>query len=231
LNRSLDRDPPIADSKLRGFAFAKPQLANSHIITTIFYVSISLCTLRRHLTPNKNAKADPCSLAILSTKHEFGALTLSAHAQWSQYGALEDFYQANPDLPNKSPYAGRMANPNYLLIGWDQWSDMDSRLTDNGFVRLGVSNWDAQTALGGGVPQKALAVSFAQALGADIVIYATTSKMDDYGRWWATHYVGFYARKDAEVRRAGPPDQGTSLYTARRNGQSYGKCFDSWTTE
>jgi hypothetical protein len=38
----------------------------------------------------------------------------SAHAQYLQYGPVENFYQANPDI-NTSQYAGRAVNPSYWL--------------------------------------------------------------------------------------------------------------------
>jgi hypothetical protein len=104
----------------------------------------------------------------------------TAHAQYSQYGAVENFYQANPDL-NAGQYAGRFTNPSYLLVDWSQWTEMDARMTNNGLVRLGTSNWAADPYYGGGIPQKALAVTYARAIGADTVIYATRPSPDQLG--------------------------------------------------
>jgi hypothetical protein len=82
------------------------------------------------------------------------ALTLgSAHAQYSQYGPVENFYQANVDI-DTGRYAGRVVNPAYWLVDWNRWAEMDSRLTGDGFVRLGTSSWESDNATGGGVPQK-----------------------------------------------------------------------------
>jgi hypothetical protein len=109
------------------------------------------------------------------------ALTIgnAAQAQYSQYGAVENFYQANPDL-GTNPYAGRAVNPSYWLTDWSRWHDMEDRLISNGFVRLGISNWESDNTYGGGVPQRELAIAYAQAIGAEAVIYATRSAADRY---------------------------------------------------
>ena len=52
-------------------------------------------------------------------------LTMSAHAQYSQYGAIENFYQTNPDL-NTNGYAGRTVNPSYWLIDWNRWNELEN---------------------------------------------------------------------------------------------------------
>ena len=69
----------------------------------------------------------------------------TAHAQYSQYGAIENFYQANPDL-DTNQYAGRVVNPSYWLVDWGRWNEMDDRLLSNGFIRLGVSSWQSDNA-------------------------------------------------------------------------------------
>lgn len=74
-------------------------------------------------------------------------------AQYSQYGAVENFYQANPDL-GTNQYAGRAVNPSYWLVDWNRWQEMEDRLISNGFARLGISNWESDNTYGGGVPRK-----------------------------------------------------------------------------
>lgn len=132
------------------------------------------------------------------------ALTVGAKAQYSQYGSLENFYEANPDLPNASRYTGRLVNPNYILVDWSRWSDMDERMTANGFSRLGISNWEDHDVYAGGVPQRELAVAYARAIGADVVLYSTTTESANPTYPTFHHYVGFYAKQRSEVRRAAP---------------------------
>jgi hypothetical protein len=71
-----------------------------------------------------------------------------AKAQFSDYGAVDNFFMANPDLVNRAQYAGRSVNPNYLLVNWDQQSDMGQRMISNGFVRLGISSWEDHSQYG-----------------------------------------------------------------------------------
>jgi len=123
----------------------------------------------------------------------------TAHAQYSQYGAIENFYQADPDL-NTNQYAGRVVNPRYWLVDWGRWNEMDDRLVSSGFVRLGVSKWQSENAYGGGVPKRDLAIAYAQAIGADVVIYATHDATDRYD--YSVHNVRFYAKQN--VLRATP---------------------------
>jgi hypothetical protein len=59
-------------------------------------------------------------------------------------------------------YAGRAVNPSYWLVDWNRWHEMEDRLISNGFVRLGVSNWEADYTYGGGIPNKELAIAYAQ---------------------------------------------------------------------
>jgi hypothetical protein len=125
--------------------------------------------------------------------------TASAHAQYSQYGAIENFYQANPDM-NTGQYAGRVVNPAYWLVDWNRWDEMDSRLTGDGFVRLGTASWESNNAIGGGVPQKFMALDYAKAIGAEVIIYAVHSSTDKYD--WTSHDVAFYAKPT--VRPATP---------------------------
>lgn len=144
------------------------------------------------------------NLLILTTL----AIALSgATAQSSGYGAVDNFFMANPDLVNRAQYAGRSVNPNYLLINWDQQTDMDQRMISDGFVRLGVSSWYNHDAYGGGVPQRDLAIGYARMIGADIVIYASRGSYDsEYGAPKNEHSVWFYAKEGSalEGRRAGP---------------------------
>jgi hypothetical protein len=127
------------------------------------------------------------------------AIGNAAHAQYSQYGAVENFYEANPDL-GTNQYAGRAVNPSYWLTDWSRWHEMEDRLISNGFVRLGISNWESDNTYGGGVPQRELAIAYAQSIGAAFVIYATHPATDKYN--YSEHYVGFYAQDS--TRRATP---------------------------
>jgi hypothetical protein len=122
-----------------------------------------------------------------------------AHAQYSQYGVVENFYQRNPDLDNNQ-YAGRAVNPSYWLVNRNQWGEMDSRLIADGYVRLGISNWQSSNLGGGGIPQRDLAIAYARIIGADVVIYAdyAATNISD----GSEHSVGFYAKQSA--RRATP---------------------------
>lgn len=123
----------------------------------------------------------------------------TVQAQYSQYGAIENFYQANPDL-DTNRYAGRVVNPGYWLVDWSRWHELDDRLISDGFVRLGISNWESDNAYGGGIPQRDLAIAYAGAVGANIVIYATHAATDKYN--CSEHLIGFYAKQS--VRRATP---------------------------
>jgi hypothetical protein len=144
-------------------------------------------------------------LKIMMAVAALALATKSAHAQYSQYGAIENFYQANPDM-NTGQYAGRVVNPAYWLVDWNRWDEMDSRLTGDGFVRLGTSSWESNNAIGGGVPQKFVALDYAKAIGADVIIYAVHSSTDKYD--WTSHDVAFYAKQS--VRRATPARRPTS---------------------
>ena len=109
------------------------------------------------------------------------AIGNAAHAQYSQYGVVENFYQANHDL-GTNQYAGRAVNPSYWLVDWSLWDELNDRLINNGFVRLGISRWEDNYHLGGGIPQRELAIAYAQAIGADILIY-TTHNASDKADW------------------------------------------------
>jgi hypothetical protein len=126
----------------------------------------------------------------------------TAQAQYSQYGAIENFYQANPDL-DTNRYAGRVVNPGYWLVDWSRWKEMEDRLIGDGYVRLGISSWEGPNAYGDGVPEKALAVAYARAIGADVVIYAVHDG-DKYN--YTAHEVAFYAKQS--VPRATPASNG-----------------------
>ena len=73
-------------------------------------------------------------------------------------------------------------------------------MTSGGFVRLGISRWEADNAYGGGVPQKQFAMAYAHAIGADAVSYAVhvATDKDNY----TAHEVTFYAKQG--VRPATP---------------------------
>jgi hypothetical protein len=119
---------------------------------------------------------------------------LAAGAQ-AQYNNVVDFYQANPDM-NTSQYAGRSVNPAYWLVDWNRFSEMDSRLTSNGYVRLGQSSWEVDNTYGGGVPQRELALSYARVIGASVVIYSTCPVTDRYNG--SAHCVAFYTQEHTQ---------------------------------
>jgi hypothetical protein len=121
------------------------------------------------------------------------AFALVAGAAQSQ--DMDNFYKANIDVDNAS-YASHIVNPGYWLINWSQWADVDSRWTGGGYIRLGVSSFQCDNALGGGVPEKYAALAYAKAIGADVVIYATTASTDTYN--WTSHYVAFYAKQNVQ---------------------------------
>lgn len=116
----------------------------------------------------------------------------NAYAQ-SQYGAVENFYQANIDIAN-GQYAGRVVNPAYWLVDSSQLPDVNSRWIENGYVRLGASSWISDNALGGGAPVKYVALAYAKAIGADVVIYNIEPAAEKYN--WTSHTVTFYAKQN-----------------------------------
>jgi hypothetical protein len=132
----------------------------------------------------------------------------AAKAQYS-YGGVESFFEANPDLIGGANYAGRLVNPNYLLVDWDRRNELDQRMTSNGFVRLGTSNWERPNYIDGyyvgGEPQRDLAVAFARVIGADVVIYSVAP--DGTNANQTEHWVSFYAKRGSEVRQAAPVDE------------------------
>jgi hypothetical protein len=136
---------------------------------------------------------------ILTSVAALGLVT-GAQAQSSQYGTVEDFYQANTEI-DTGQYAGRAVNPAYWLVDWNSWTEIDSRWINGGYVRLGVSNWACHNPNGGGVPLKDWAMAYAKAIGADVVVYAALARNTDSYNYSCSHMVGFYAK--AGVREAG----------------------------
>src|SRR5262249_43774399 len=93
------------------------------------------------------------------------------------------------------PFSRRCAqtvNPVCWLVDWNRWNEYDGRMTGGGFVRLGTSSWEGSNAGGWGPPLKQLALGYAQAIGADVVLYALHPSSDKYD--WTSHEVAFYAR-------------------------------------
>jgi hypothetical protein len=162
------------------------------------------------LETNEHFRNQPM-LKHLLTLTSVITLIVGAKAKYSDYGAIDEFFEANPDLPNASQYTGRSVNPNYLLIDWSRRDEMDSRITANGFSRLGISNWEAHDVNYGGIPERDMAMAYARAIGADIIIYSATTK--DANPTYPTfeHWVGFYAKEGSDVRRAGPIDEGGTI--------------------
>jgi hypothetical protein len=58
---------------------------------------------------------------ILTAVAAVGLVT-GAQAQSSQYGTVEDFYQANTEI-DTGQYAGRAVNPAYWLVDWNNWTE------------------------------------------------------------------------------------------------------------
>jgi hypothetical protein len=58
---------------------------------------------------------------------------------------------------------------------------------------LGLSHWNADNTYGGGIPQRELALAYARAIGASVVIY--TARLSPDQSDYSEHYVGFYARQ------------------------------------
>jgi hypothetical protein len=154
---------------------------------------------------NTNKKSNTQMKKTILTTIGVILLSLSTQAQNSWYGAVEDFFMANPDLPNASQYASRAVNPNYLLIDWDQWNDMDQRMISNNCVRLGISSWIDNNPYGGGIPQKGLAIAYARAIGAQFVIYASRPALNRLNS--AEHLVSFYSRQAGYANSVANPSQ------------------------
>lgn len=152
----------------------------------------------------------------------FALAITSAHAQNSQYGAVADFYQASTEL-DSSQYAGRPVNPAYYLIDWNRWAELQQRLINNGFVCLGVSNWQSSNTYGGGVPHKESAIAYAQAIGASIVMYADRCAPDQYNT--SEHFVGFYA-KPGTSQRVAPAKRPTSAEATAAINRAQDECHE-----
>jgi hypothetical protein len=143
-------------------------------------------------------------------------------AQSAEYGAIENFYEANPDLIG-AQYAGRFVNPNYILINWDQREQMDSRMTSNGFVRLGVSSWVDHDYYGGGIPQRDLAIAYARVIGAEVVVYAAQDQSEENNRYFYSiaHSVYFYTRPGgSRVQRTTPGSQSAVIWSELSNAEA-----------
>jgi hypothetical protein len=132
-------------------------------------------------------------------------LSLSSQAQNSQYGVIEEFFMANPDLPDASQYVSRIVNPNYLLVNWSQRTDMDQRMISDNCVRLGISSWISDNAYGGGIPQKGLAIAYARAIGAQFIIYTSRQSPNEFNR--SEHLVSFYSRQAGRAESVAKPSQ------------------------
>jgi hypothetical protein len=151
-------------------------------------------------------------------------LAAGAQAQSAQYGAVENFYQANIDIDN-GPYAGRAVNPGYWLVDWNQWADVDSRWTSGGYVRLGISSFEGSNTVGWGVPLKDWALAYARVIGADVVIYSVHSG-DKYD--WTQHDVAFYARAHAQTSHSvasysGKPTDAQATVAMNRLQDAFGR--------
>lgn len=152
------------------------------------------------------------------------AASLSAYAQNSQYGAVDNFYQANVDI-NTGQYAARVVNPAYWLVDSSRWNEMDSRLSGGGFVRLGTSTWISNNASGGGVPQKDVAMAYAHAIGADVIIYAIEPAADKYN--WTAHWLAFYARQGAlQAASTAPARRPTSAEATAAINRAQDECHE-----
>jgi hypothetical protein len=146
---------------------------------------------------------------------------VAGNAQAQNYGTVENFYRANIDVDN-SQYAGRAVNPGYWLVSQAQWADVDSRWTGGGYIRLGISSWKSDNSSGGGTPFKELALAYARAIGADVVIY-TVYDSDQYN--WSSHKVAFYARAHAQPRTTAV-SRPTSAQTTAAINRAQDECHE-----
>jgi hypothetical protein len=127
-----------------------------------------------------------------------GALLVSAITQaYADSSYIDSFFQGNYNVPNLGEYAKRQVGQvSYVLVGWNEYSNVQQRYLDGGYVKLGESHWSET----GGVPYRDQAISYARFIGADAVVYtaATNGKYDAFnGIERSDHRVGFYAKQSA----------------------------------
>jgi hypothetical protein len=123
----------------------------------------------------------------------------SSRAQIAPDG-VSTFFSANPELTftAEAAYANRTVNyVAYRLIDSNQLSPIHQNFLRQGCVYLGNSSFSMNNVYDAGVPQKAYAMSYARAIGADIVLY-TVSSADAHNR--ISHNVYFYASKSLGTR-------------------------------
>jgi hypothetical protein len=172
--------------------------------------------------------------AIILTTVTAITLTMGVKGQsYSQYGAIEDFFMANPDVPNVSEYAGRVVNPHYILVDHERWQEMDARMIANGLVRLGVSSWQETNgpwSTSAGIPKRDLAVAYGIAIGADIVMYTSwTSESYPDPTTPISHEVAYYARKGmVDIARPAPSSIGEELLEAEHQLQAAWDGLPGW---
>ena len=121
---------------------------------------------------------------------------ISSKAQYSEFGGIDNFFQANVNLPNAAEFANRRMNApvSYMLVDQSDLQQVIDRLINGGMTYLGVSAF--RFPLGtmyGGVPEKTAAIAYAKSIGAEIGIYTLSTNTDTEGQW-NNHSVYFYAR-------------------------------------
>jgi hypothetical protein len=160
--------------------------------------------------PNINVRHPPNMKKTLLILTAALGPTISAYAQYSQYGAVDEFFKVNVEI-NAGNYAGREVNPTYWYVDYNRLNEYDGRMTGGGFVRLGISNWSCDLYPDGGIPLKMFALAYAHTIGADVILYATRSSTEGNNR--IEHYVAFYA-KDHSTQAS------TSTGTNRPTGEA-----------
>src|SRR5258708_10258109 len=132
----------------------------------------------------------PMTSKLLLAGLAVGLLT-NAHAQSNP---IDSFFKANYNVTNPADYANRQVGTvSYVLVDWGQYIDVQQRYLDGGYSKLGESDWEET----GGIPWRDQAISYTRFIGADAIVYTTTSagKFDTINGIERTdHRIGFYAR-------------------------------------
>jgi hypothetical protein len=98
--------------------------------------------------------------------------------------------------PNLRDYAQRPSREiNYLLVLGRDYAVAEKQYLAHGLIELGSSGWKDRVVNGEGVPRKAEALSYAQRIGADYVLYGISPWTDKAGNQYTGHLIGFFAKK------------------------------------
>lgn len=98
---------------------------------------------------------------------------------------------------------------------------LQATLIGDGYVRLGVSDWQDSNDAGGGVPQKDMALAYARAIGADVVIYADFEAENRYNA--SEHWVGFYAKPSVRAASSTRPSGASAKELLNRFQDVHGR--------